>query len=320
MRFFLLIHLVLLSNLSYGADISNVEPLEVTTFNVGYARASLFNLVPCIRLRVNLLTKVIDEKLQSEKGTKAFLFQEFYNRRAFRLIVSVAQKHNYDYYPKTFKELKENGILVLTNLDVLKHEWLPFKATKYPGINRGVRLIYAKTLEGKGVIIGNTHTSYSGRQKADTVHLSHLNQVASIIQEKSNEQYELILGGDLNIGSKYTLKRQKYNPIEEIWEPFYEKVVSTDMKFLKYETPSWDEEKNNLVSRPSFFARLFATYNGKWDENTSDIDHLIVSSSLETENTSVVFDQMYESRGLCRDANNIFLSDHFAVKTNVLFQ
>jgi endonuclease/exonuclease/phosphatase family metal-dependent hydrolase len=319
MRLLFILFLIISSSFSYSADISENEPLEVITFNVGYARARIFNLVPCIRQRVKLLRKVIDDKLSREKGAKVFLFQEFFSRRAFKKLINVANKHSYDYYPKEFKDLKKNGTLILTNLETVKHEWVPFEAKKYPGINRGIRLIYTKTLEGRKILIGNTHTAYSGRKKTDKTHLAHLDQIADTVRDKTSDQYNMIFGGDLNVGSTSSFKRQKYDPIEEIWIPFYQKILDNNMKFLEYESPSWDETKNPFVFRPSLFARWFATDNGKWDDNTSDIDHLFVSNSLKTENTSVIFDELIESKKSCRSLKKYFLSDHFAIKTEVWF-
>jgi len=309
----------MISCYSFSADISEAEPLEVITFNVGYAKARIFNLVPCINQRINLLSKVIDDKLTEEKGAKAFLFQEFYSRKAFKKLIKIAIKHNYDYYPKRFKDLKGNGVLIFTNLNISRHEWHPFKEKKYPGINRGIRIVYAKTLEGRRILVGNTHTSYSGRNKPAKVHIAHLEQFAQQIKDKFSNQYNMIFGGDLNIGNNYSFKRQKYDPVEEIWIPFQEKILNTNMKFLEYDSPSWDETNNFFVSRPSLFARWFATDNGKWDENSSEIDHLIASNSLKTENTSVVFDKLYRSKKSCRSLHKFFLSDHFAIKTDVWF-
>jgi endonuclease/exonuclease/phosphatase family metal-dependent hydrolase len=319
MKFIVILFSLLISGYSHSVDISVTEPLEVITFNVGYARARVFNLVPCIRQRVDLLRKVIDDKLTLETGAKVFLFQEFYSRRAFKKLIKVAKKHNYDFYPKEFKDLKRNGVLILTNLNISRHEWHPFKNRKYPGINRGIRVLYAKTLEGRRILIGNTHTSYSTRQKPSKIHIAHLDQFAQLIKDKYSNQYNMIFGGDLNIGDNYSFKRQKYDPIKEIWMPFEEKILNTNMKFLEYDSPSWDEKNNYFVSRPSFFARLFATDNGKWDENSSEIDHLIASDTLRTENTSVTFDKSYSSKSSCRSLSKYFLSDHFAIKTDVWF-
>ena len=224
MRFLVVLFIASFSIMSFSAEIGESEPLEVITFNVGYARARIFNLVPCIRQRVDLLTNVIENKLTADRGAKAFLFQEFYSRRAFKKLTKVAKKYKYDYFPKEFRDLKRNGILILTNLETIKHEWHPFKAKKYPGINRGIRLIYAKTVEGRDILIGNTHTSYSGRKKPDQVHIAHLEQLSNTIRDKFSDQYDMIFGGDLNIGSTYSLKRQKYDPVADIWLPFYQNV------------------------------------------------------------------------------------------------
>lgn len=319
MKHFVLILCILATSFanSSSSNVSNAKKLEVITLNAGYARASIFNLVPCIYRRVKVLARVIDQKLNADKGHKAILFQEFYNRSAFKKISKIAARYNYKLFPDNFSELKNNGILILTNLNVIKHEWEPFKTTKYPGIQRGIRYIHSTNTNGKELIIGNTHTTYSSKSKVEKAHEKHLNQVVESIRDKSQSNLDIVLGSDLNIGFNYAFKQQIYDPVKEIWEPFYQELQQAGMRELTYKNPSWDEQKNFFASKPSLFARLFATTNGEWDEKSAHIDHLFVSTNVRASNTSVTFDKLYSSKTSCRGLKEFFISDHFAIKTQI---
>jgi endonuclease/exonuclease/phosphatase family metal-dependent hydrolase len=305
MRTIALLFLALLSTLSFAH-----EKIELITFNTGFAKAKIFNLVACTKARTKLFEMVLDQRMSISNSKTVYLFQELFTKKSFEALQRLGKKYNYNLHPKSFKQAKKSGIVTFTNIDVTSARWIPFRKSKYPGIKRGVQIVSITDRYGKIVDIMNTHTAYSGKKAPDRAHVSQLKQLTEEIQHRQKNEHSIILAGDFNIGDDYRVTNQRYDLVETIWSPFISALNLENIFEAKQPNPTWDQENNPLVYKPSFFIRTFVSR--RWEEQTSTIDHIFTSADIVMENTGLVFDSPISPKGQCRGEAN-FLSDHYGV-------
>lgn len=291
--------------------------VELVTFNTGFAKAKIFNLVACTRRRTRILEKVLDQRLANSNianDKTIYLFQELYTRASFKALKRLGKKYGYKLYPDVFKRAKKSGIVTFTNFKVKSSKWIPFKRRKYPGIRRGVQVISIEDNSGNIIDIMNTHTAFSGALEPDSAHLSQLNQIKNEIVTRQKNNRSIVLGGDFNIGENYSTNGQRYDLVETIWKPFVEKLNAENIFKLNMSEPTWDQENNFLVNKPSTFVRLFVTR--RWGSRTSTIDHIFSSRNISFETPHIIFNKPIDSKTQCRKRNS-YLSDHYGIVTTL---
>jgi endonuclease/exonuclease/phosphatase family metal-dependent hydrolase len=314
MKMMFLLILSLLSSLAYTS-----ERIEVVSFNTGFAKAKIFNLVACTKPRTKMFEEVLNKRITDNPTKTIYLFQELFTKRGFKALRRLGKKHNYRMYPDDFSLAKKSGIVTFTNLEVMSSQWIPFNSSKYPGIRRGVQIISIKDSLGKVVDIMNTHTAYSGKKAPDKTHISQLNQLKEEIQSRQKRSRSIILAGDFNIGDDYFITGQQYDQVETIWVPFIRALNNENIFEAKQPNPTWDQENNPLVFNPSYFVRNFVTRDGKWEEQTSTIDHIFTSMDIIMNNTGILFNTPIDSNKQCR-GDDTYLSDHYGVISTLVFE
>lgn len=287
--------------------------VEVFNWNIGLARAKFINLVPCINRRIGAMKEYFGDIVNDEDKTVVYALQEAYSRRFYKYLRSLEENSQYKVYPRSFKELKKNGILFFTNAKVENSYFIEWERTKYPGIKRGIRFIQVENESNENVFIANTHTSYSNRKKVSTVHQSNLNQITEAINNLTSNGSKVLIAGDFNIGPDYSLKKQKYDPVVEIWKPFLTTMEGIGMNRVQNFEPTWNREANFLVKKPAFFIRNFESYEGVWEENTSVIDHIFTTKDIQHLGHEVLKPVNHNENRSCK-ITNFFLSDHFALR------
>lgn len=310
---------ILLSNSVYA------EKLKVVTYNTGLIRKVGINMAPCVIERVAPQLKAIfqEDKFSLFKTEESFVIalQEVWTKRAFLLYRSEAKKRGLSSYPNNFTDIKNNGQLLITNLEIIDSDFLPFKNDKYA--EKGIRFISAKMpITGQVIKVANIHTNYSDSKTFTQEHKDHFSEVVDFsISEGSSK---LILAGDFNAGPNFSFKKQKYNVAKKLWfgqDGIFSKLNQINMKLAS--DPSlitWDDANNKMVTNAALPVKLLngALYKTfEWEENSSTLDHIFVSEELDVLSANINLNRKVEIKKTCwgrLDNGRGNLSDHYAVE------
>jgi endonuclease/exonuclease/phosphatase family metal-dependent hydrolase len=297
------------------------EEIRITTYNAGLLTSTGFNLVPCVTERtVPQAEHMLNSPLSADPKTHfAILLQEVWTQYGFDTYASIARSKGYTIYPDTYSDVAYNGEIIITNMKVLKKDFLPFPDDDHA--YRGIRSIVVQSDKGP-VVISNAHTSYSDSSGFLPQHREQFAVNARFLDSVLKTNYPLIFAGDFNAGPNMAYRQATYDPVKTIWEDGILPVFKTrHMRPVGDETKNtWSEETNSLVSYPARLIRWLNWYEygmSEWDQNSARIDHIMAPETMkviETGRSMLRGEPLgWTCMGRADENGRTPLSDHYAV-------
>lgn len=300
---------------------SQAEEIRITTYNTGLLTSAGFNFVPCTTERTQpQAERILNSLLSADpKVHFAVLLQEVWTEYGFDTYTAIANEKGFSIYPDKYEDVKNNGEIIITNMKVLKENFIQFPDDDHA--SRGIRSVVVQSDKGP-LVISTVHTSYSDSTGFLPQHQEQIQLIGKFLDAVLKTNYPLIFTGDFNAGPDMHYRQANYDPIKTIWnEAILPTFTSRHMHPVGDETKdTWSEEKNSLVFYPARVIRWLNWYeygDSEWDQNSARIDHIMVPNSmrvLETGRTMLRGEVLpWTCMGRADDQGRTPLSDHYAV-------
>lgn len=295
------------------------EEFTVVSYNMGQLRKLGFDFVPCTLERLPLqIEAVFKDKDSPLYVSESFILglQEVWTKDTFKRLTFEALARNFTVFPSSFNEVQWNGLVVITNMNVLN-------STNHYYIDSDYRYksfihTQLKSKNGMTVDFLNTHTDFSSWGLMNATHLSQLRQLSQYVKNLDRNN-KTVLVGDFNIGPYTYIPKEKKKEKNKLWfEKIFPELKKMSLTHLQVPGYSWDMKHNRLAIVSTFVLNIYnfllhATIN--WEEKSEKIDHIFSSPKLEVLNKKLVFDQYkkYECFGRTDRFGRAALSDHYGI-------
>ncbi len=296
------------------------ESIRITSYNTGFLEKGGVDLVPCVRERLAPQVAAVMGSASISPRDKSFaiLLQEVWTYPAYMAYRRAALARGLFVTPATYLDVKTNGQMIITNLNVQAAYFEPFKSESYAG--RGILSIEVATSRGS-LVIANVHTSYSDANGFLPAHRSQLKEITRYFWPHSRRS-SLIIGGDFNAGGKMSFRFEKYDSKSVIWDgavvPAFDALGMRSIG--NQNTVTWDEEGNRLVSDPTRAIRIMNYFDHGyigWDQHSSRLDQIFASIPMRATASGRTMLQKvrlpFTCTGHADREGKMHLSDHYGV-------
>jgi len=300
--------------------------VQVISYNAGLTEKKFgMALVRDVKLRRIKQNEILfnSDDIISPNRPFVLMLQEVWTKKSFRKYKKNAQEKGYTIVPNDYREeVKNRGIITITNLSLLSYQFLQFQED-YPGNNRRGLLVANIKIGEKKVKFINTHTSYSDSKEVKKVQSQQFENIKNYVSQ--NRDQNIVLAGDFNAGADLDFKKSSYDVADNIW--FSEAtgifgMIKKDLNLVSEGIgPTWDDDDNDLVYNATFLIKkankaLYGTAG--WEETTSTLDH-VFSNVGEVISNRVILNEDYiieENRDskVQNSTKKSKLSDHYGVE------
>ncbi len=290
------------------------------TYNMAQLKKKGIDFVPCterrIKPQINNLILDSNAHIYKEKYF-ALALQEVWTKKAFSALKEAVKNKSFNMFPLEFNDIKQNGVVTITNLKVLEASFTPY--TKDSHAKKGMLYILGETENGEKIGILNVHTGYSGNKKPSATHIRQFYEIGEFVLTKKKQSSSFIIAGDFNSGPDLKYDRQYYDVAEAVWDDGILPIMgSVSMSHVDVNGVTWDNTNNPLVNNPTFFLKLVNKIDHGstgWGQNDSTLDHIFISEELESKQSSIVFNEpvpLHCPKRTSADGKST-LSDHYGV-------
>lgn len=300
--------------------VARAESLVVTSYNTGFLEKGGIDLVPCIKERLAPQVRAVLESATIAPRDKSFviLLQEVWTSTAFNAYRKAATAKGYFVAPSAYLDVKTNGQMIITNMEVIASRFEPFKSESYAG--RGIRSVEVASPRGT-LVVANVHTSFSDASGFLPAHREQFGEITRYFWPITTRA-SVIVGGDFNAGRNMNYHGATYDARSVIWDgavtPAFD---SLGMRVIgNPDAITWDEENNVLVNDPTRAIRIMNYFSHGfvgWDQTSSRLDQIFASVHLREIKTGRTMLQRFAPASSCRghrDAQGrMHMSDHYGV-------
>ncbi|OQW47247.1 MAG: hypothetical protein A4S09_15755 [Proteobacteria bacterium SG_bin7] len=292
-----------LSFFAAGIRVQAAE-LEVVTYNTALARALGRDFNPCVRERTEA---ILDNVLKKSDVPTIFLFQEVFYQDAYKGLERWSYENGFNV---TETDSSRNGLVIVTDLPIQTDFLRRYSCGRFMQ-NPGV--LTARIGNDKfSFDVMSTHTNDSDGNAPDKCQMIQLKELAGHF---NNRKGTVIMGGDINAGPDLKILKQKYDPIQKIWEPFRNLIVDGSRAPTETKGVTWDIE-NNFLARGGHIPK--EQVEGPQDNST--LDHLFFKGDVELIDYAIVYNRPVPVRN-CSDfeteSGKTHMSDHFGVRARI---
>lgn len=297
---------------------AQAQTLSVSAYNMGQLKLLGQDFVACPEARLAKQIDAIFTDPQSPlKSAPDFvlLLQEVWTKKAYSALAANAQKYGFDYMPRQYQEIRDNGTMIISNLKATQTSFIPFSVSTYK--KKGIRLANFTLGSGKSFIVASVHTGYSDSRNYTPEQDAHFLEIQKLIEQQRLLEPNLIIGGDFNAGPNLKYTNQTYEPGTVIWENGLLPRMNTAQMNLVSQTSAdtWDQN-NSMVNNATYVIKAFngMTYHTfAWEEQNSILDHIFASPNFAAASACRVFDQKVKMNcpGRTDSKGRAHLSDHY---------
>ena len=292
--------------------------VTVVTYNMAQLKKT-FDLVACTKKRIGpqIEAMFFDQNSAPARGENfAYLLQEVFNKRAFEKIQEAATFFRLNVYPENYDLVKNNGLVIVSNMPVLEAGFSPF--SKDSRVKRGILYSLFELPSGDKLGVANTHTVFSKDNALSDLHKQQFQELSLFVRNNEDKSDHFVIGGDFNIGPE--VSNLKSDITKNVWEkealPIFE---ISGVSSVKNDKSTWDGSANPLIKKPTFLIKLFnlfSTGRFSWSSPDTTLDHIFTSKSINVLETEIVFDERVRifCHGRSDREGKSTLSDHYGVK------
>ena len=311
----------------------STKRIHVTTFNTALLQIfKLGNLrlngVVCADQRFSFQKKALIQRQNLTTPTAIhgkqgdgfiILLQEVWKRRFYEGFKQRAEEFGYSVVPSQYEpeSIGQSGLMIITNLALKGHLFYRFEESQF-GFFKGILLAQLE-FENRVFEVGNTHAAISDGDHPNSTHLSHLKNIASLMNQRSKLQF---MGGDFNTGIRSDYVDAKYNSKELLWQAGFVANLREPLRWGNAPNTklfTWDTS-NFLAEKLPIFLWPLNGFKPRWDEKNSDFDHILWkrNSGFELEHEQLVLHQKFPIRAsdVCFDQTDIHPSDHYGLSAS----
>lgn len=325
------------------ASSNEVESIiQTVTYNTGLAKAGPIDLVACIKHREKLQADYLLSDMRVVDFSSPFVIglQEVYSKTGYNYYLKKAKELGFSIYPSSFNDVKDNGQVFITNLEVVDYNFQEFSKDMK---RRGIQSLSVSDKSGNSILFINVHTYYSDSANFLPEHQLQFEEISSYIDKYKSDYDGVVALGDFNAGPNLDFIKSTYPVAETIWDNSLIKLMDKNgMKVSSQQDKNTWDNTNKLVSKEVglVVAGNFVvtpSHTPGWEEKSSILDHIFTSEKFSLVDSKLVMNETVTlrknvcpgrfqsvhkkqtSRGSRFLAGSLYLSDHFGVKSYLSF-